>query len=214
MNKFNIGDKVLIPRGSSSENLLRAAVVIEVIKNQNGNLIGYVVEGEWCKNNWFVFADKEHLIKMNLLDALVCDLDGTLCNEDHRRPITTGTGWGEKEYNEYYAEMHKDTPYRHIQEIIKRFSEDHEIIFVTGRPDKYIEATTNWLNTHLPDIKYKLIMRKDGNYDCDTVVKTKIYNELIKPNYNVMFVLEDRTRVVKMWRDLGVPCLQVQQSDF
>ena len=31
---------------------------------------------------------------------------------------------------------------------------------------------------------------------------------------NVLGVFEDRDRVVKMWRDLGITCFQVAEGDF
>ena len=38
--------------------------------------------------------------------------------------------------------------------------------------------------------------------------------ELTDGNYNVKFVLDDRNRVVEMWRSLGLTCLQVADGDF
>lgn len=155
-------------------------------------------------------------METDYLKAIICDLDGTLCDDDHRRPVVTGDGWGQKEYDDYYAHMHKDTPFNHVREILHRFEEDHTILFVTGRPDRFKDITLDWIDEHtdLDLDNYNLIMRPDGDYRCDTVIKTELYKTLIMPKYNVLFVLEDRTRVVKMWRDLGIPCLQVQQSDF
>lgn len=153
------------------------------------------------------------------MKAIVCDLDGTLCNDDVRKELIqdiVGVGkWGETEYNRYYAEMHTDTPFEHIREILHRFESDHKIIFVTGRPARFADKTKDWIFKHTSlDYEFILIMREDGDYRCDTEIKTEIFNERIKPEYDVLFVLEDRTRVVNMWRNLGIPCLQVQQSDY
>jgi len=55
-------------------------------------------------------------------------------------------------------------------------------------------------------------MSKD--YRDDRIIKEEIYREKIAPVYNALFVLDDRDRVVAMWRDLGLTCLQVANGDF
>jgi soluble P-type ATPase len=56
-------------------------------------------------------------------------------------------------------------------------------------------------------------MRKDGDNRNDTVVKREILEELIKTRY-IVAALDDRNRVVKMWRESGIKCLQVQEGNF
>ena len=57
-------------------------------------------------------------------------------------------------------------------------------------------------------------MRKEGDNRPDEVVKEEIFNENIRGNYSVRFVLDDRSKVVDMWRQLGLKCLQVAEGDF
>ena len=57
-------------------------------------------------------------------------------------------------------------------------------------------------------------MRKDGDYRPDTVVKKEIYEREIKDKYEVLFAIDDRTQVVKTWRELGLTCLQCANGDF
>jgi hypothetical protein len=63
-----------------------------------------------------------------------------------------------------------------------------------------------WIKLHLP--------RKSGDNRKDSVVKEEIFNEHIKPNFIVEFVLDDRNQVVEMWRKLGLTCLQVADGNF
>lgn len=150
--------------------------------------------------------------------AIICDLDGTLANEEHRRPAVTGTGWGAKEYDEYFSKIEQDTVFKHIHDILESFNSFHpdkyHIIFLTGRPERFRQNTMNWLEKNTSIKPFDLFMRKDRDYRCDVDYKKEIYNKFIKDKYNVLFVLEDRTRVVALWRNLGLPCLQVQQSDY
>jgi hypothetical protein len=46
------------------------------------------------------------------------------------------------------------------------------------------------------------------------VVKREIYRNLIEPKHNVWFVLDDRNSVVKMWREIGLTCLQVEEGNY
>jgi adenylate cyclase class IV len=60
----------------------------------------------------------------------------------------------------------------------------------------------------------KLFMRQAGDNRDDRIVKREIYEREIKGRYNVRFVLDDRNKVVALWRDLGLPCFQVADGDF
>ena len=59
-----------------------------------------------------------------------------------------------------------------------------------------------------------LLMRKDNDDRKDSIVKKEIYDNEILGKYNVLFVLDDRDQVVKLWRSLGLVCLQVANGDF
>jgi hypothetical protein len=70
--------------------------------------------------------------------------------------------------------------------------------------------TQDWIENHVPlyPQDYVLHMRPDNDWRKDTVFKEEIYNEYIKDYWDVLFAIEDRDRVVKMWRRLGVVALQ------
>ena len=57
-------------------------------------------------------------------------------------------------------------------------------------------------------------MRKNNDFRGDEIIKKEIYIEKIKDKYNILFVLDDRQKVVNMWRDLNLTCLQVANGDF
>ena len=54
-------------------------------------------------------------------------------------------------------------------------------------------------------------MRADGDFRPDDVVNEEIFRRDIARLFNVIDVLEDRDRVVKMWRRLGPVCFQVAE---
>lgn len=142
----------------------------------------------------------------NLPHAIICDLDGTLALHNGRSP-----------YDEEKCDQ--DLINEPILEILRCASAKSEIIFVSGRHDTVREQTLKWLdiaNRSCSGIgKYSLLMRKAIDNRNDAIVKREIFMEHINGKYFVEFVLDDRDRVVDMWRkDLGLTCLQVNYGDF
>ena len=139
---------------------------------------------------------------------IICDLDGTLCNCDHRLKFANQKNWAE--FNKRCID---DTVNSDIANILSNLrSKETHIYLVSGRVSKFKDKTTEWLR--LNDIYYdKLLMRGAEDHRPDHVVKREIlYNEIDKTK--VWFVLDDRKSVVDMWRKSGLRCLQVQEGDF
>ena len=99
-------------------------------------------------------------------------------------------------------------------ELIKSMrSENFEIYFVTGRDDNFRKHTEKWLEDH--QVNYdKLFMRKAEDHRSDEIIKKEIYQKEIAPFSKVLFVVDDRLSVVKMWREIGMVCLQCDWGDF
>lgn len=138
-----------------------------------------------------------------LQDAVICDLDGTLCLHNGRSPYDT-------------KKCSTDLINHPIHAILWRWQkgENKNIIFVSGREDRFRERTIDWIgwNTAIKD--FSLFMRPTGDLRKDDIVKEEIYLTKILNKYNVHFVLDDRNRVVDMWRRNGLTCLQVAEGDF
>ena len=85
---------------------------------------------------------------------------------------------------------------------------------MTARGERYAGLSKKWLDDH--HIKYdEYYSRKSKDRRDDAIVKKEIYLEKVKNHYDVLFVLEDRLSVVKMWRDeLGLITLQPDWGDF
>lgn len=144
----------------------------------------------------------EKLIQNSALPkTIICDLDGTLAKIDGRSP--------------YDAEKcEQDLLNEGVASIVKSYYKSgYTILLVSGREDKFKPQTENWLKTH--NIEYhQLIMRKSLDMRKDSIVKREIFDNHIKNNYYIEFILDDRNQVVDMWRDLGLTCLQVDYGDF
>jgi hypothetical protein len=141
---------------------------------------------------------------MNLEKVIICDIDGTLALLGNRNRFDPTTGDDLLNY-----------PIANILQIY-----DNQTIFpiklilVTGREEKYRNFTEEWLHKNNVDHYILLLMRKTGDFRKDFIIKKELYEKHIKGKYDVLFVLEDRDQVVKMWRDEGLTCLQVAYGNF
>lgn len=144
--------------------------------------------------------------------AIIFDLDGTLCNNDHRQHLVQGE---DKAWAEFFKKIPGDTPNKWCAELIRMvFCDDrYAVLFVTGRGEEHRELTERWLEDN-GLYMFPLYMRPMGSKKPDYEVKKEIYLTDIRPNYSVLFAVDDRTQVVKMWREVGVTCLQCADGDF
>ena len=133
----------------------------------------------------------------SLPTAVICDLDGTLCLMNGRNPYDASTC-----ENDLLNEL--------VAEIIQSYT---DVLLVSGREDKYRPQTEAFLEKH--GIKYTALwMRATDDKRKDWIVKREIFDNEIRGKFNIKFVLDDRNRVVEMWRDMGLVVLQVADGDF
>ena len=89
-----------------------------------------------------------------------------------------------------------------------------QFIFMTARPERGREATEKWLVDHI-DVEWARLFMRDGHDDRpDSVVKQEIFDREVRERYNIVGVFEDKSKVVAMWRSLGLPVFQVADGDF
>lgn len=143
--------------------------------------------------------------------AIICDLDGTLCNIYHRQHYMRSRP---KNWKAFYRAMGQDVAHEFCRDILQKYRvRGYVILLVTGRPEEYRRQTEQWLQDH--EVEYdQLLMRETGDFRQDFVIKQELYQQVIKDSYNIFFVLDDRDQVVKMWRSQGLTCLQVAEGNF
>jgi len=143
-------------------------------------------------------------------DAIIIDLDGTLCNTDHRQHFMQQK---KKDWKSFYAGLNADPIHEWCHKIVNFFWGSHKVIFLSGRPGEYRKNTESWLDLYRVKYNY-LYMREIGDYRKDCIIKREIYLKKIKPNYNILFCIDDRKQVVDMWREEGLTCLQCAPGEF
>lgn len=88
-----------------------------------------------------------------------------------------------------------------------------QVIVMSGRDEACRAETEQWLVDN--GIQYDhLFMRPEGDMRKDSIVKAELFDEHIRDNFDVKFVLDDRQQVVDMWRSMGITCLQVAEGNF
>jgi hypothetical protein len=82
---------------------------------------------------------------------------------------------------------------------------------------KYEQMTSSWLVKYRIPLDYTF-MRPSGNRARDCDLKPKMLIDLFGSKENVqekvLVVLEDRDRVVEAFREMGLPCWQVQAGGY
>lgn len=156
-----------------------------------------------------------YVAKDGTLETVLCDLDGTLALLN-----------GRSAYDE--SSVGDDLPNAPVIEVLQaltglgswqRMSANDrflDVVFLSGRSEKCEEATAAWLSKHVGiDVQdIELYMRTFGDNRPDQEIKLELFNKHIRHRYNVKVVLDDRSSVVRLWRSLGLTCLQVADGDF
>lgn len=151
--------------------------------------------------------------------AILVDIDGTMALMNGRGPFE----WhrvGEDRPNVPVVTLIRML--QHLRELQMEWATDydlsnHEIIFMSGRDEVCYAETEEWL-VKLGFYGFKLFMRPSlpagVQQPGDEIVKLALFDEHIRDNYDVQFVLDDRDKVVRMWRSIGLTCLQVAPGAF
>lgn len=155
--------------------------------------------------------------------AIICDIDGTVANmgkdELGRRGPYDWDRVDEDDPNMPVVNMVQfllwGRNYRFMTEFDRRAPAAFTLIYTTGRKEQCRRKTANWLRSfgifHNMDLMF---MRPDNDNRPDHEFKLDLYRTKIEPEYNVLFAIDDRESVVKMWRNLGLTVMQVAEGKF
>ncbi|GAA5193943.1 hypothetical protein GCM10023322_57100 [Rugosimonospora acidiphila] len=109
----------------------------------------------------------------------------------------------------------EDDPNQPVIDLVEILRAHYPIVYVSGRDEVCRHATQRWLERHGAIRPGEpLFMRPAGDSRPDDQVKLEIYKRDIEPRYRVVYVLDDRDRVVRAWRSVGLTVLQVAEGNF
>ena len=132
----------------------------------------------------------------------VVDLDGTVADVRHRLHHLDGRP---KNWDAFFAAASEDPPLVEGLAVVARLREDHELVYLTGRPEKCRRDTERWLDRHgLP--RARLLMRRAGDRRPARQTKIEILRRLASER-PVDVLVDDDDAVVAAARAAGFPVL-------
>ena len=141
------------------------------------------------------------------INAIIVDVDGTLALMNDKNSM-----YGRTPFE--WDKVKLDSPNQPIIDLVQTLRDTGlKVIITTGRDGVALDDTKTWLTSH--GVVYDAIfIRPAGDYRKDSIIKKEIYDNHIKNEYNIKYVVDDRNQVVVMWRELGLTVLQVADGDF
>lgn len=183
---------------------LRNNPIGEVIIKNTWNIYRNYIIGESIKK----MKAKEMKQDSNLPHCILVDMDATLFLNTHGRPF-----YGD---DLEPTDILKDEPIWPTITLVKAYQDTGNLVIgLSGREDKpQIRACTLKQCQNVGINLDALILRPVGSRKRGEISKKELFENNIKGKYYVDFVLDDSTKVVKMYRDLGLTCLQPNEGKF
>lgn len=134
---------------------------------------------------------------------ILCDIDGTLAKRVTNRSPYDMTRVCEDDLDLAVAET------------VRAFADrGYKIVIISARDESSRDDTTLWLKRN--EIPFEFIfLRLLGDTRPDDEIKKEIYNNILEiMDEPPLLVLDDRDKVVWMWRKLGLKCFQANYGNF
>lgn len=147
--------------------------------------------------------------------VIVCDLDGTLANCEHRRHFVRPPEGVKKDWKSFNAGIPNDTINTWCHLIIMSMEDTYNIstVFCTGRDSNQERATREWLEKNTLS-RFPLYMRNRQDSRQDYIIKEIILDFELLTRYEPYFFIDDRQQVVDMYRKRGYTVLQCDVGNF
>ena len=153
----------------------------------------------------------------------IFDLDGTLALNEHRRHFVENVQRSpdfKADWEAFFAACVDDEPNWPVIHLMRNLIElEYDVRIWSGRSDEVRFETENWLTEFCgvseTRAKSMLKMRPRGDYTPDDVLKRRWLHELsAEDRAFILAVFDDRDKVVDMWREEGLCCMQVARGAF
>jgi phosphoglycolate phosphatase-like HAD superfamily hydrolase len=142
-------------------------------------------------------------------EIVIFDIDGTLADVSERIHHVKKKP---KNWNAFFQGMAQDKAIHSMVRLCNiLYDSEIRIILCSGRNEEHRPQTIQWLAQQ--GVNYHdLILRRDGDMRSDVIVKREMLAGIERNK--ILFVVEDRSRVVEMWRSEGLVCLQCAPGEF
>lgn len=132
-----------------------------------------------------------------LQKAILVDVDGTIAEMRGRGPFE-------------WDKVGTDKPITPVINIVKAYKclGNYKIIILSGRDGSCKDLTIKWLKDNFVPFD-EIYLRTAGDMRDDATVKSELFYTHVANKYNVEMIFDDRPKVCRQWRLLGVPVSQV-----
>ncbi|GAA2446343.1 LNS2 domain-containing protein [Streptomyces macrosporus] len=135
----------------------------------------------------------------------VFDLDGTLADVRHRLHHIEGRP---RDWDAFFAAASQDPPLAEGVALALKSAEEHEVVYVTGRPERCRRDTLRWLERHgLPT--GRLLMRGGRDRRPARVTKPELLHRLARDR-TVAVVVDDDDQVCDAYESAGFPVVRAR----
>lgn len=144
-------------------------------------------------NQFLRKAETPPAYDLNLPDAMIVDIDGTVAQMNGRGPFE-------------WDHVGEDLPRSIVIEIARQrwISTPTAVVFLSGRDSVCREQTQKWLNKYWgTGSDLSLWMRPNGDMRKDAIVKRELYEAYVKDKFNVVAIFDDRAQICREWDRLG-----------
>ena len=142
-------------------------------------------------------------------EIVIFDIDGTLADVSERLHHIKKKP---KDWNSFFQGIPQDKAILSMVRLCNILYESGiKIILCSGRSDQYRSETIDWLAQE--GVNYhELRLRGGHDRRSDVIVKREMLAGMDLSR--ILFVVEDRSGVVEMWRSEGLVCLQCAPGEF
>ena len=128
----------------------------------------------------------------------VFDIDGVLADVSHRLHYLDVHRW-----ERFFRAADEDPLLEEGAERLQEAQADHDVVYLTGRPERNRNLTQRWLASH-PQTTPPQIMPSDDDHRPARYVKREVLHELARTR-EIALVLDDDPAVFRLLSDDGWP---------
>lgn len=143
--------------------------------------------------------------------AIIFDMDGTLADCGHRLHWVEGAG--KKNWEKFFAAGSQDKPRPQIVKLAVELSANNAIVIASGRPENLRKSTESWLKKHGVPFE-EIYLRGNNDRRSDGEVKGEMLALMHADGFAPWLAVDDRDSAVQAWRELGLCCLQCDESRY
>tara|TARA_R100000231_G_C5273722_1_gene149446 strand:+ start:240 stop:713 length:474 start_codon:yes stop_codon:yes gene_type:complete len=151
---------------------------------------------------------------------VIFDLDGTLADIEGRRKMAMKSN-GKMDWDIFFADrlIETDVPNWPVIQTAQSLFEKFNIAIFSGRSESTKTVTEEWLKKH--NVPFNMLKMRPTKHPFKFMPDNKLKQQWLDDIFpgdskklDIVCVFDDRDKVVKMWRDNGLTCMQVAPGNF